>query len=134
MAPQGMPRETLDRCATAPLATSARPFALAAVLVLLRSFYDNEGHCFAEGVAFRDSYLLAFFHVEARWVVCVYVAVSSFIPFEFGYVKLVVSSYDYSFVHLGGYDHAIENSSANREGAVKRAVLVIARFFWFLKR
>jgi hypothetical protein len=63
MAPAGMPREILERCATAPLATSARPLALAAMLLFLHSFYYHEGHGFAEWAAFGDSYVFAFFHV-----------------------------------------------------------------------
>jgi hypothetical protein len=62
MAPERIPLETLDRCATAPLATSARPFALAATLFLLHFFDYYEGDGFAEWVALGDSYVFAVFH------------------------------------------------------------------------
>jgi hypothetical protein len=63
MAPAGMPREILERCATAPLATSARPLALAAMSLSLHFLDHYEGHGFAEWAAFGDSYVFAFFHV-----------------------------------------------------------------------
>ncbi len=63
MAPAGTPREILERCATAPLATSARPLALAAMSLFLRFLYNYEGHGFTERAAFGDSYVIAFFHV-----------------------------------------------------------------------
>jgi hypothetical protein len=63
MAPAGTPREILERCATAPLATSARPLALAAMSLFLHSFYHYEGYGFAEWAAFGDSHVIAFFHV-----------------------------------------------------------------------
>jgi hypothetical protein len=61
MAPARIPLETLDRCATAPLATSARPFALAAMLFLLYFFDDYEGDGFADWAALGDFYVVAFF-------------------------------------------------------------------------
>jgi hypothetical protein len=112
MAPARIPLETLDRCATAPLATSARPFALAATLLFLHFFDDYEGDGFAEWAAFGDSYVFAFFYGEAWWAVSVDVAVSSFISFELGHVELVVASYDYGFVHFGAYYYAVEHSSS----------------------
>jgi hypothetical protein len=107
MAPARIPRETFDRCATAPLATSARPFALAAMLFLLCFFDDYEGDGFANWAALGDFYVVTFFYGEAWWAVGVDVAVSSFISFEFGYVELVVASYDYGFVHFGAYYYAV---------------------------
>jgi len=86
--------------------------ALAAILLFLRSFYDYEGNGFAEGAAFGDSYSLAFFHVEAWWIVSVDVAVAAFISFELRDVELVVSSYHNGFVHFSAYDNAVENSSS----------------------
>ena len=102
-----MPRETRVRCATAPFATRARPFALAATSLVLRSFYNHKGHCFAERATFGDSYALAFFYVEARGVVSVDVAVAAFISFEFGHIKLVVSSHHDGFVHFRTYDNPV---------------------------
>ena len=112
MAPESIPLETLALCATAPLATSARPFALAAVLLLLHFFYDDEGDGFADGAAFGYSDAFAFFYGEAWGVVGVEVAMSSFVSFEFGYVELVVASYCHGFVHLGADYDAVEYSSS----------------------
>ena len=133
MAPDSIPLEIRALCATAPLATSARPFALAAMLLLLHFFYDDEGDGFADGAAFGYSDAFAFFYGEAWGVVSVEVAVSSFVSFEFRYVELIVASYYHGFVHFGAYHNAVEHSPSYGEGSVEWTVAVVAGFLRFFE-